>query len=86
MSKSDEREKELDAYEAQYGKYVRENGAFGMPSLVIENQQFALHWQYDQYYSETSNAEHKQWFTRMLCCALHHLVEAEAKNIKQEQK
>lgn len=71
------RQAELDLYEARFGKYVQENGPFGMLGLKIGVQRFPIHWEDDPAESSATNAAERRWFKRMLCCALHHLIEAE---------
>ena len=69
------REKELDGYEARFGKYVNEHGTFGKVSLQIGSQSFAIErFDADQDDGE-EDAVHRRWYKRMLCNALHNLVE-----------
>ena len=69
------RKVELDGYEAQYGKYVNEHGPFDMIQLKVGVQGFPIYWEDDPEETRETNAEHRRWFKRMLCCALHNLVE-----------
>lgn len=69
------RERELDGYEGRFGKYFNEHGTFGKPALRVGVQSFALDWDDDPELTDAENAAHRRWFKRMLCCALHHLVE-----------
>ena len=71
------REKELDEYEERYGKYVVERGSFGAPTLRVGVQSFAFYWDDDPSMTNDENDQHRRWYKRMVCCALHHLVEAE---------
>lgn len=77
MKDATAREAELDAYEARYGKYVDETGPFNMPRIKVGPQSFPVFWEDDPEQSAELNAEERRWFKRMLCCALHHLVEGE---------
>lgn len=72
-----EREKELDGYEARYGKYVQERGPFGNMSLTVGVQRFPVFWEDDPDLTKQENDAGRRWFKRMLCNALHNLVEAE---------
>lgn len=69
------RQAELDGYEDRYGKYVNEHGPFAMPQIKIGIQSFPVFWEDDPEETPETNAEQRRWFKRMLCCALHHLVE-----------
>ncbi|MEL8056263.1 MAG: hypothetical protein AAGK66_08920 [Pseudomonadota bacterium] len=69
------RRKELDAYEEIYGQYVKERGPFGMISITVGVQSFPIFWEDDPEFDEQTNSEGRRWFKRMICCALHHLVE-----------
>ena len=71
------RQEELDGYEARFGKYLQEQGPFGMMGLKVNNQGFPIHWSDDPELSDQQNAEGRRWFKRMLCNALHELVKAE---------
>lgn len=72
------RKSELDGCEAQFGKYVREYGPLNMVHLTVGVQGFSVFWEDDPAQSPATNAAQRRWFKRMLCCALHHLVENEA--------
>lgn len=71
----DARQKELDAYEERFGQYVEEHGPFGMMGLKVGNQGFPIHWHDDPEMTDEQNAEGRRWFKRMLCNALHNLVQ-----------
>lgn len=71
------RQAELDGYEERFGKYVQEHGPFGMMGLKIGNQGFPIAWNDDPEFTAEQNAEGRRWFKRMLCNALHVLVENE---------
>lgn len=75
MADAEKRKAELDEYEARYGKYVFEHGPFAMMRLQIGVQGFPIFWEDDPDESAEINAEARRWMKRMLCCALHHLVE-----------
>lgn len=77
MSDADARQVELDEYEKRYGKYVEEHGPFAMLRLTVGPQSFPIYWEDDPEESPEMNEEQRRWMKRMLCCALHHLVEAE---------
>jgi hypothetical protein len=51
-----------------------------MPRLTVGVQSFPIFWEDDPANSDNVNAAERRWFKRMLCCALHHLVEAEREN------
>ena len=74
----DAREKELDEYEARFGKYVEEHGPFGMIGFNVGAQGFQIYWNDDPDLTEEQNNEGRRWFKRMLCSALHNLVKAES--------
>lgn len=78
------RQVELDGYEARYGKYVNEHGPFAMPQIKVGVQSFPIFWEDDPELTPELNAEQRRWFKRMLCCALHHLVEAETNTPTKE--
>lgn len=75
MHDADDRQRELDGYEAIYGKYVNLRGPFNMIHLKIGVQGFPIFWEDDPEETAEANEAHRRWFKRMLCCALHHLVE-----------
>ena len=72
---SEAREAELDRYEARFGQYVIERGTFDMLQLKIGVQSFPVFWEDNPECSEDVNNLERRWFKRMLCCAMHHLVE-----------
>lgn len=72
------RQKELDQYEARFGKYVDEHGKFGMMAFTVGVQSFPIFWEDDPEASKEENDAHRKWFKRMLCNAIHNLVDAES--------
>ena len=79
------REQELDAYEARFGKYVEEQGRFGIMSLKVGVQSFPIFWKDDDQATAEVNAADRRWFKRALCCALNELVKAETVDHTKEQ-
>lgn len=80
MSDAEKRQAELDGYEAKYGKYVADRGPFDMLRFTVGPQSFPIYWEDDPDQSQEQNDAERRWFKRMVCCALHHLVEAERKS------
>ena len=74
------RQVELDEHEARFGHYVEENGPFDMMGLKIGNQGFPIYWTDDPELTKAENAQGRRWFKRMLCNALHVLVENETES------
>lgn len=75
MEEAQARKEELDKYEDAYGEYVNEHGPFNMLHLKIGVQGFPIFWEDDPEESAETNLQQRRWIKRMLCCALHHLVE-----------
>jgi hypothetical protein len=82
----DDRQAELDLYEARYGKYVQERGRFGMVSMKVGVQSFPIFWEDDPERTLEQNDWDRKWFKRMLCCAIHHLVTEQTIDAKLAQQ